>query len=158
MINIGDPLSNEQIARRLSFSDSLNDDLQSLSDPFEFDYFRTCRSSRSKQENMSANRTFPQFMMPMPLHLRTFHGYNEEDGEKFLNDFIAFSTMSGFDDDRRVSAFSLYLAGPAYNWYKTLDGDVQRNWDCLKESFIENYATANDALHYSELQLYNELK
>ncbi|KAK3082518.1 hypothetical protein FSP39_010106 [Pinctada imbricata] len=150
--NIGDPLSNEQIARRLSFSDSLNDDLQSLSDPF--DYFRTCRTSRSKQENM----TFPQFMMPMPLHLRTFHGYNEEDGEKFLNDFIAFSTMSGFDDDRRMSAFSLYLAGPAYNWYKTLDSEIQRNWDFLKESFIENYATANDALLYSELQLYNELK
>ena len=155
IIDIPEPLSNEQLARRLSF-----DTEHLFDDDLGFDYFKTCRSKPSASKTMAKQQSqpTPKFMMPMPLHLRTFHGYNEEDGEKFLNDFVAFSSMSGFDDDRMVSAFSLYLAGPAYNWYKSLENDIQRDWQSLKQYFIEHYATANEALLYSEIQLYNELK
>ena len=64
----------------------------------------------------------PIIHTPMiPITLSKFSGYANEDGEKFISDFTAAMTLQGIlADVSRVSAFSLYLSGPAFLWFETL--------------------------------------
>ena len=60
-----------------------------------------------------------------------------------------------------IAAFSLHLTGPAYTWFQTLTEIHRKSWRALCDAFVSHYIQpnpSNNAVLYSEMQAYNDLK
>ena len=66
------------------------------------------------------------------------------DGPNFLQEFELYLTLSGTDNEQRVTAaFHLHLKGPALTWFHTLPS--RDSWSYIKETFnTENGNNVND--------------
>ena len=98
----------------------------------------------------------------LPIQIKKFDGYPEDDPVKFLNDFKALMRMNGVNDPvRMMSAFSLYLSGPAHTWLQGLSGEEKSCWSALEMAFTTYYINPNpknNAVLYAEAQAFNDLE
>ena len=111
----------------------------------------------------------PARSMPPIIHtpmilitLSKFSGYANEDGEKFISDFTAAMTLQGITADvSRVSAFSLYLSGPAFLWFESLPPSHKSSWSLLVNAFQDKYVSFSPNTRGSliaEMEAFNNLK
>ena len=98
----------------------------------------------------------------LPIQIKTFDDYPEDDPVKFLNDFKALMRMNGVNDPvRMMSAFSLYLSGPVYTWLPGLSGEGKSCWSVMEMSFTTYYINPNpktNAVLYAEAQAFHDLE
>ena len=133
--------------------------ISSTPDEAPFDYFT---------RSVSMNNSHSAVMNPVfPMNLKKFSGYPSEDPEKFLSDFVALMRMNNVDtgdivdSPRMIAAFSLHLTGPEYTWFQTLTEIHRKSWRALCDAFVSHYIQpnpSNNAVLYSEMQAYNDLK
>ena len=98
----------------------------------------------------------------IPITLTKFSGFAHEDGEKFLSDFKAIMTLQGITQDHpKVSAFSLYLAGPAFLWFDTLPVVTKSSWHRIEAEFKLKYVSFTLHMNGSliaDTEAFNSLK
>ncbi|CAG2212899.1 unnamed protein product [Mytilus edulis] len=89
-----------------------------------------------------------------------FHGYPQDNGNKFLTEFESFSTWHGLSefnltDKRMLAAFHLHLKGPALTWYNSLSDESKSDWKSVRILLKEKYVTlcghGANALMHSEI-------
>ena len=116
----------------------------------------TTSSPVTRQNTFSVN--------PPPIldivKISNFHGFSNENGQKYLEEFESYCTFNGLhDDDRRVAAFHLHLKGPALVWFSALDLKVKQTWLGVCSKFKEQYCSVNmfDANMVAESAIFDAL-
>ena len=84
------------------------------------------------------------YFVPMDSYeFSKFHGYENEDVERWLNKLGLLLTALGIAHDSRIASATLgfYLAGSAEIWYSTLPEATRQNFSLAKEALIERFAS-----------------
>ena len=86
-----------------------------------------------------------------------FHGYPQDNANKFLAEFESFATLHDLSDfsDRKLAAFHLHLRGPALTWYNSLSEESRNSWQSVRVLFREKYI--NFSAHGASVLMHSEI-
>ena len=73
---------------------------------------------------------------PPPVQPPTFSDAAKEDIGLFLKDFEAVTTAQGWTDSQRFARFTLYLKGPALQWYHRQTANAGADWETIKTTLM----------------------
>ena len=93
-------------------------------------------------------------MEKMGVNLHHFKGHANEDPEKFIEKYEAYSNIQADMDPAKL--LPLFLSDQAYQWYATLDPTKKKDFAIVKKLFLERYKV-NEDIQFSKVgQLFQE--